>query len=98
MAVPALAFAPFLLSMVASIVGRVLLALGFAVITFTGMDIAINQLKSLVSDGVSKLPSLVFDLFMLAGGGHSLNLLFSAISFRLAYWALTKSTRILAKK
>lgn len=98
MAAPALALAPFLLSMVGSIVGRVLLALGFAVVTFAGMDIAIDGLKNVVSQGVSQLPSMVFDLFMLAGGGHSLNMLFSAISFRLAYWALTKSTRIIAKK
>ena len=81
-----------------SIVARVLLSLGFAVVGFTGMDFAITELKLRVVSSSSSLPADVYGLFLLAGGGYCLNMLFAAISFRLAYWTATKSTRLLGIK
>lgn len=43
---------------------------------------------------VSALPGDVLALFLMAGGGVAINLWFAAISFRLAYWSLTRVTRI----
>lgn len=84
----------FLIGMVGSIVGRVLASLGMSVITIKGVDAAIGQLKNLVSGSVSALPGDALALFLMAGGGIAINLWFAAISFRLAYWSLTRVTRI----
>ena len=81
-----------------SIVGRVLLSLGFSVVSVKGMDIVINELKLRVFNASNSLPSDVYNLFMLAGGGYCLNMLFGAISFRLAYWTATRATRLLGVK
>ncbi|MBQ6655814.1 MAG: DUF2523 domain-containing protein [Ottowia sp.] len=81
-----------------NIVARVLLSLGFALVGVKGMDFAITQLKMYVFSASSSLPGDVYGLFMLAGGGYCLNMLFGAISFRLAYWTATKSTQILGVK
>jgi hypothetical protein len=96
MAAPFLA--PLLLGLVGSLVGRVLASLGFSVITIAGVEIAIGQLKSFVVAGALALSPNILQIFLLGGGGVSLNIIFAAISFRLAYWAITKSVRVLGVK
>ena len=81
-----------------TLVARVLLSLGFALVGFTGMDIAIDSLKLRVLSAASNLPGDVYNLFLLAGGGYCMNMLSGAIMFRLAYWTATKSTQILGVK
>ena len=86
------------LGLTGNIVARVLLSLGFALVGVKGMDIAVNELKFRVFSASNTLPSDVYNLFMLAGGGYCLNMIFGAISFRLAYWTATKSTQLLGVK
>ncbi|QTD44305.1 DUF2523 domain-containing protein [Ottowia testudinis] len=87
--------AAFLLGMVGSLVGKVLLALGLSVVTVVGFEIAIGQLKSQLIGGVYSLPVDVLNLFLLAGGGVALNLIFGAITFRVTMWSISKATRVL---
>ena len=81
-----------------TLVARVLLSLGFAVVGFTGMDMTIESLKFRVMSSASNLPGDVYGLFLLAGGGYCMNMLLGAIMFRLAYWTATKSTQLLGVK
>ena len=55
-------FAAFLASMAAPLVARVLMALGFSVITVTGTTLAINQLKSLVVSNLGAAPVAMLQL------------------------------------
>lgn len=87
--------ATFLLAIVSPLLGRVLVSLGFSVVTITGFNLVIDQLKDAVVDGVNSLPSQVINVFLLAGGGVGLGLIFGAITTRLLLWQITKSTRIL---
>lgn len=87
--------APFLIGLVGSMVGRVLAALGFSVVTVIGVEAAIGQFKSGVVGAAQSLPQEVLNLFLLAGGGVAMNLIFAAITFRVTYWAVTKTTRVL---
>ena len=106
MAFPLIGFAPaalaalkgLLLILVAGVVARVLLSIGFAVVTVKGVDIAIEQAVNLLKSAESSLPSDMHNLFLMAGGGYCLNVILAAISFRMSYWALTKSVRILGVK
>lgn len=87
--------ATFLLAICQPLIGRILVSLGFSVITITGMNIVIDQLKDAVVDGIGTLPLDVLNLFLLAGGGTALGLIFGAIATRLTLWQISKSTRIL---
>lgn len=89
--------AAWFLALVTPFVARVLLALGFAVVTVTGVDVAIGALRSHVIAAAGSLPADVAALFFLAGGGVAINWIFGAIAFRLAFWTATRATRILAR-
>ena len=105
MAIPAIlgsvgtgALTTFLLWIISGVIARVLLSLGFAVLTVKGVDVAIDKVVSMLRYAENQLPSDIHNLFLMAGGGYCLNLIVAAISFRLAYWALTKSVRVLGVK
>lgn len=85
----------WLAAMVQPLVARVLVALGFQVVTITGMAAAIGQLKTLFLGFVGQLPAAGFQLALLAGVGTAFGMIFGAITFRLAMWQLQSATRIL---
>lgn len=87
--------ATFLLAICQPLIGRILLSLGFSVVTITGLNIVIDQLKDAVIDGVGTLPVDILNVFLLAGGGTALGLIFGAIAVRLTLWQISKSTRVL---
>ncbi|AOS79772.1 hypothetical protein Q5W_12760 [Hydrogenophaga sp. PBC] len=87
--------ATFLLAICQPLIGRILLSLGFSVVTITGLNIVIDQLKDAVIDGVGTLPADILNVFLLAGGGTALGLIFGAIAVRLTLWQISKSTRVL---
>lgn len=87
--------AQLLLRLVGPIVARVLAALGLSLLTVKGADIAVDRLKTIVVEGANGLPSQALSLFLLAGGGVALNMIFGAITFRVVYWGLSKGARML---
>lgn len=89
---------PWLLSLVGPMLGRVLLSLGFSVVTLVGFEAGVGQVKQMLVDGTSSLPADTLNLFLLAGGGVGMNMIFGAITFRMSMWAITRSTRLLGKK
>lgn len=91
----ALPLAPFLIGITGSIVGRVLTSLGFAVVVIAGVEQSIGGLQSMVINAASTLPGDVFSLFILAGGGVAMNIILGAVAFRVSFWAITRSVRIL---
>lgn len=84
----------FLISIVGSIVGRVLASLGLSVVTIRGVDKAIGLLRGNLVNAVNALPSDMLNIFLMAGGGIAVNLMFAAITFRISYWGITKVVRI----
>ncbi len=87
--------ATFLLAICQPLIGRILVSLGFSVVTITGFNLVIDQLKDAVVSGVNTLPSNALNLFLLSGGGVALGLIFGAITTRLVLWQISKSTRVL---
>lgn len=88
-------FAGFLLAMVSPMIGRILLALGFQVVTLTGMELVISTLKSMLLTNLHSLPVAALQLFALAGGGTALGMILGAIATRLVLINIEKSVRIL---
>lgn len=85
-----------LITWVGPIVARVLLALGFSVVTITGMDIAIGQLRATLQSSAGALGADALQLFLIGGGGVAIGLILGAINTRIALWMATKATRIIA--
>lgn len=85
----------WLLSLVRPFIAKVLISLGFSVVTITGMQVVISQVKTLVSNGVNTMPSDMLNIFLLAGGGHALGMIFGAITTKVLLWQIQSATKIL---
>lgn len=82
-------FAAFLASMAAPIVARVLMALGFSVITVTGVTLAIDQLKTMVVSNIGAAPVAILQLGGMLGAWQGLGMVFGAITFAITLKGLT---------
>ncbi|PUA96083.1 uncharacterized protein DUF2523 [Acidovorax sp. 107] len=72
-------FGGMLLSLVGSLVGRVLASLGMSLVTFYGMTQAIDFLKGLIVQNLSQLPATVVQILALMKVGTALSIVFSAM-------------------
>ena len=88
-------FAQLLLALVPPILARILVSLGFAVVSFVGMELLMNQMISTVQNAWGGLPASILQLAGLAGIGQGLGIIFGAVLTRVMIWQLQKSTRIL---
>lgn len=68
-----------------SIVGRVLLALGFGMAVMTGVNSSLTWLKSLIQSQFSGLPGIVVDVLSTCQIGASVSVVLSALSARLLF-------------
>lgn len=75
--------------MAAPIASRVLMALGFSVITVTGVTLAIQQLKDMVVNNLGNAPISMLQLGGLLGAWQGLGMVFGAITFAVTLRGLT---------
>lgn len=68
-----------LLTLVASLVGRVLASLGLSVVTYIGISQALDFLKDLIISSMNNLPSVVVQLLSFMQVGKALSIVFSAM-------------------
>lgn len=87
----------WLLAMVQPFISRILTALGFSVVHITGLNLVIDQLKNMVRDGINVLNPDTLNLFLYAGGGHCLGMIFGAITTKLLLWQVQRATQILGR-
>lgn len=85
----------WLLSLMQPLLGRILSSLGFSVVTITGFELAVGQVKALVTGGINSLPADMLNLFLYAGGGYGLGMIFGAIATKLLLWQIQSATKIL---
>ncbi len=70
--------AAWLLALVAPLVVRGVIALGFTAVVFTGVTAGVNQLVASAQAGWSSLPTAVLQLASLSGIPESLGMIFGA--------------------
>jgi len=87
----------WLLAMMQPMIGRILSAIGFSVITITGFELVISTLKNTVKDGINTLPADTLNLFLYAGGGQGLGMILGAITTKLLLWQVQRATQILGR-
>lgn len=81
--------AVFIMSMITPVVGRVLFALGFSVISYVGFDAMFAQIANQAASAYAGMPSAVLGLAGLAGLPEALGILFGALATRVALISAT---------
>lgn len=84
-----------LASLAAPVAARVLLALGFSVVTVAGVAASFSAVKSQITSSLGALPAAVIQLAGLGGAWVGLGLIFGAMTFAVSLWGLTKATSLL---
>lgn len=81
-----------LINLVGSLVGRVLVALGMAVVTYTGVSASLDALKGQAIQSFAALPPEVFGMLSLMKVGVAISIVTSAIAARMLLDGLTSDT------
>ena len=87
--------AAFLISMVTPLVGRILLSLGFSVVTVTGMTLVITTVRDQFLTLANQMPADMLNVFLLAGGGVGFGMLMGAVTTRVVIRQIQNSTKFL---
>ncbi|WP_046166703.1 DUF2523 domain-containing protein [Chromobacterium vaccinii] len=74
----------FLVGMVKPIIGQILVSLGLSVVTYTGIQLIVDQLNQAIQTNLSGIPSIAANLLGLAGLGEALGIIVGAFAFRLS--------------
>ncbi|WP_159912021.1 DUF2523 domain-containing protein [Pantoea sp. 18069] len=85
----------WLLSLVQPFIAKILLALGFSVVTITGFEAAINQVKQQLVGSINALPVDLLNVFLLAGGGKGVGIILAAVAVKVLLWHISSATKIL---
>jgi hypothetical protein len=85
----------WLLSLVQPFIAKILLTLGLSVVTITGFNVVIDQIKNKLIGTVNGLPVDLLNVFLLAGCGTGIGIIFSAVAVKLALWQINNATKIL---
>lgn len=81
-----------LINIAGTLVGRVLIALGMSVVTFTGVSTTLTWAKSNAVTALSALPVEVVGMLSSMGVGEFLSILLSALASRMTLQGLTGGT------
>jgi cell division protein FtsX len=81
-----------LISLVGTLAGRVLIALGISVVTYTGITTTLDFLKSQAISAFSGLPVEVFSILGVLKVGQCISIVTSAIAAKLLLDGLTGDT------
>lgn len=80
------------LNIVGTLVGRVLVALGLGVVTYTGMSVTLDWLKSGAVSALLALPPEVVGMLALMKVGSCVSMVASAMLVRLTFTGMSSDT------
>lgn len=76
---------------------RVIAALGFTAVTYTGVTALVNELVGIAQQNWSAMPTAVLQLCTLSGIPQVLGMIFGAYMARVAMWAAVGAARYVLK-
>ncbi len=85
----------WLLSLVQPLIGRILTALGFSLVSIVGMQAILDQIRTSLVSGLGGMSADMFNVFLLAGGGQALGIITGALTTKLLLWQVQNATKIL---
>ena len=77
-------------SVLSSVVTRVFLALGIGIISYSGMQFVLDQMKDWILNTFNGLPVDIYYIFLMAGFGVSVGYIFGAYAFVVTYQLSSK--------
>ena len=84
----------WILGLVQPLIAKILITLGFSIVTITGVQAALQGLKTQLTDSVNGLPAAMLQLFLLGGGGVGLGIIFGAMTTVVLIWSIQSATKI----
>lgn len=90
-------FGTFLLALAQPMLAKILLALGFSVVSIVGVDAAIGQVKSLFISNLSSLPADMLNLALYLWVGKAVGVIFGAVATKVLLWSIQNATSIIGK-
>ncbi len=81
-----------LLNLVGSLVGRVLLALGLSVVTYTGIDTSLTWLKESAVASANTLPADLLGLMAFLKIGECISIIASAVAVRMLWQGMASGS------
>lgn len=87
----------WLMTALGPIVIRVMAALGFTAVTYSGVTELVGQLVQMAQTSWASLPTTVLQLVTLSGIPQVMGMIFGAYTARLAMWAATGAARYVLK-
>ncbi|WP_455240217.1 DUF2523 family protein [Variovorax durovernensis] len=90
-------FGTFLLALAEPILAKILLALGFSVVSIVGVDAAISQVKNLFIANMASLPADMLNLALYLWVGKAVGVIFGAVATKLLLWSIQNATSIIGK-
>jgi len=82
--------ASFLIGIAGSLAGRVMLALGFGIVSYVGYSAIIDQIHTMITDQLTTIPSEILDLLMLAGMGQVIGIILGAYTSKAVLLTIRK--------
>ncbi|MGJ7546144.1 DUF2523 family protein [Variovorax sp. LT1R16] len=89
-------FGTFLIGLVEPILAKLLMALGFSVVSIVGVDAALNTVKGMIVSNLSGLGGII-DFALYLWLGKALGVIFGACATKLMLWNIQNATKILGK-
>lgn len=88
-------FGTWLMAMMAPLTARVIMALGFSVVSIVGMDAVLSTLRGQLITSMNQVSADGLNLALLGGAGEGLGIIMGAAATRLLLWKISNATRIL---
>lgn len=85
----------WLAALMGPLTAKILVALGFSVVSIVGVTAALNTLKGMLISNLALVPAAGLQLALLGGAGVGLGLIFGAVTFRMLLWQVSNTQRIL---
>lgn len=83
-------FGSFLVALAGPVARRVMLSLGLGVVSYAGLTLVADQVKSAVISNYGNLSGSVLDLLNLIGAGQALGIVMGGIIARAAFAAVSR--------
>lgn len=87
----------WLMAMCEPLIAKILLGLGFSVVSIVGVEVAVNAIKTQVIANMNSMPAVWLEFALYLWLGKALGILFGAMATKMSLWAIQNATSLLGR-
>lgn len=87
----------WLLSMMEPLIAKILLSLGFSVVSIVGMDSVLAGMKASLVANINAMPSVWLEFALYLWLGKGIGIIFGALTTKLMLWSIQNATSMLGR-